>query len=266
MVLTDVKWVLAIVVLAVAAGAVAAWGVARARRPAGAPAAGPLAERRLRAWARALGWNLLALGSSIAVLAMLAGLRTNPWWIALAAVFFGVAGDRFNAILEQRRRTDERQDSCAVVSRLIIGTSLLLAGATLAVDSPHVTGRHGVGFAGLVIALFGASSLLAELRWAEATWRRGTTLVLLAVSAVAAVVALWLPEPYAALVVLAAAVFGTGVVGLSCGAEDLLRWFTVPQELRPEPTGARRLTEAIRTYPTTTLLGAGIVLSIVATV
>ena len=106
------------------------------------------------------------------------------------AALFAVAAYRFNGALEARRETDRDSGQNFVTIRLIVGADLALVGVSLAVTWLFVPGLHGVGFVGLVLGLFGASSLLGEFRWSKARARRILALVFLAACAVVAVLVL----------------------------------------------------------------------------
>ncbi len=193
---------------------------------------GPVADRRLRAWGRSMAWNLAWLVVTVLLLALTAGGRVHWLVVAMAAVAFIAAAYRFNATLEQRRRSDEPNRNI-VTTRLVVGGSLLVAGATVAVGHQWTGSSNGVGFVGFVAALFGASGLLGELRWSR-WWRPWLGLAVLGCGAVLAAVALWAVGHELGVVLLVVAVFVFGVVGLSLTAEDVLRWLSEPT------TGATR--------------------------
>ena len=186
-------------------------------------------QGRLRDWARALGWNLLVLVVSIGGLATLAGVRAPRWAVGLTVALFAGAALRFNAVLEQRYRSDQHgAATSARTARLIIGAGLVSVGASLAYGFRLTGGRTGVGFVGVALALFGASSLLGELRWARARWRPWFSLACVAAALATGWIALWRLDPVPGAVAFGLAVFGFGVVGLSTGSEDALRWLAAP--------------------------------------
>ena len=224
-ILNAVKWILAapVLVLAVLLAGLGAVHMIRRYRPRIARATPPN-PLDLRRWAGRFAGRTVVLLVSIFVLAAVAGWGTRSWPVVLAIAFFGVAAYRFNAALEDRRPWGDGSDErTARRVRLAIGVELFVLGALAAMTWQLTETVNGLGFAGVTAALFGASSLLGEFRWSRRPWRRVAALVLVGLTAVLAVVALWLLSPLWGVVVLAFALFVPGVVGGSAVTEDVLR-------------------------------------------